>query len=256
MYKTFKARFLLTVICALITSPLFAEKLPKSCRQLILVRSSTWDSNSATAQCFRRSARTGKWIAASRILNVTFGKKGLAWGVGMHDLTKVSGPVKHEGDAKSPAGIFALGFTFGKKPLSEIEKKRTLRMPYIKLTPETEAVDDSDSKYYNQIVDRTRVDVDWNSSEKMYEIDLYGIGLEVLHNSPVKCKDAGSAIFIHVWRGPGRPTEGCTGMNQDDLEALFYWVDSEQNPLLVQLPEEEFQRLQFDWGLPNFVESD
>lgn len=256
MVKFSKVFSLLTAALALTTTALFAEKLPENCSQLILVRSPTWDSIPAKAQCFRKSRRTGKWIAASRIFDVSLGKTGLAWGRGLHDFSKVAGPIKQEGDMKAPAGIFALGLAFGKKSLKEIEKERTLRMPYIELTPNVEGVDDPDSKYYNQIIDRTSVDVDWNSAEKMFEIDLYGIGLEVLHNSPVQCKDAGSAIYIHLWRGLGRPTAGCTGMSQENIESLFYWVDSAQNPLLVQLPEEEFQRLQFDWGLPNFVESD
>ena len=256
MRLSIKAFSLLTAMLTFVSGSLFAEKLPEDCRQLILVRAPTWDSIPAKAQCFRKSSRTGTWIAASPIFDVSVGKTGLAWGRGLHDFSKVTGPVKHEGDMKAPAGIFALGVAFGKKPLEEIEKDRTLRMPYTQLTRDIEGVDDPDSKYYNQIVDRTQVDVDWNSAEKMFEIDLYGIGIEVLHNSPIQCKDAGSAIYIHLWRGAGKPTAGCTAMNQKDLEALFYWVDSKQNPLMVQLPEEEFHRLQGDWGLPNFVESD
>ncbi len=36
-------------------------------------------------------------------------------------------------------------------------------------------------------------------------------------NWPHAAKGRGSAIFIHQWRGPGRPTAGCVGLSWTDL---------------------------------------
>ncbi len=36
-------------------------------------------------------------------------------------------------------------------------------------------------------------------------------------NWPYAVKGRGSAIFIHPWRGPGRPTAGCIGLRRDHL---------------------------------------
>jgi len=36
-------------------------------------------------------------------------------------------------------------------------------------------------------------------------------------NWPVATAGRGSAIFIHQWRGPGRPTAGCVAFRRDHL---------------------------------------
>ena len=45
------------------------------------------------------------------------------------------------------------------------------KMPYIYLNSSVECVDDTNSKFYNQIVDRSTVAPDWNSSEQMLRVD-------------------------------------------------------------------------------------
>lgn len=49
---------------------------------------------------------------------------------------------------------------------------------------------------------------------------LYDIVLITDWNWPFAETGRGSAIFIHQWRGPGRPTEGCVGLNPQHLR----WV--------------------------------
>jgi D-alanyl-D-alanine dipeptidase len=55
---------------------------------------------------------------------------------------------------------------------------------------------------------------------------------------------------MHIWRGPGQPTVGCTAMAQADLESLLGWLDPERKPLLVQLPAAQYQKLRHRWNLP------
>ena len=53
-----------------------------------------------------------------------------------------------------------------------------------------------------------------------------------------------------IWRGPDRPTAGCTSMDPAALEALVAWLDAGAAPVLVQLPEVDYQRLREVWRLP------
>ena len=106
-------------------------------------------------------------------------------------------------------------------------------MPYLSLTPSVECVDDSSSKFYNRVVDRSSIAApDWNSSEQMLRNDdLYRWGVLVEHNASPAQAGAGSCIFMHIWRGPGQPTVGCTAMPQADLESLIAWLNPASTPL-------------------------
>jgi D-alanyl-D-alanine dipeptidase len=55
---------------------------------------------------------------------------------------------------------------------------------------------------------------------------------------------------MHIWRGPGQPTVGCTAMAQENLESLISWLNPRSTPLLVQLPITEYQRLRQGWHWP------
>ena len=124
-------------------------------------------------------------------------------------------------------------------------------MPYVNLTSSVECVDDTASKFYNQVVDRSSVSPDWNSSEHMLRSDdLYRWGILVEHNSAPAVAGGGSCIFMHIWRGPGQPTVGCTAMPQADLESLIAWLDPARTPLLVQFPEAKYKSLRKRWHLP------
>jgi len=46
---------------------------------------------------------------------------------------------------------------------------------------------------------------------------LYDLVLLTDWNWPYAVKNRGSAIFVHRWRKPGHPTEGCIGLRPDNL---------------------------------------
>ena len=124
-------------------------------------------------------------------------------------------------------------------------------MPYVPLTPAVECVDDTNSKFYNRVVDRGTVAPDWTSSEHMLRSDeLYRWGVVVDHNSNPARPGAGSCIFLHIWRGPGQGTVGCTAMPQEQLETMLGWLDPARKPLLVQMPEQQYRSLHKKLGLP------
>jgi L,D-peptidoglycan transpeptidase YkuD (ErfK/YbiS/YcfS/YnhG family) len=43
----------------------------------------------------------------------------------------------------------------------------------------------------------------------------------------------GSAIFLHIWKGPGQPTAGCVAMEEADLERIVAWLDPDQKPQII-----------------------
>lgn len=219
--------------------------------ELIVVTTSDWNSSQATLRRYSRSNRRAHWNAMGEPITVVVGKNGLAWGRGIlganTQLGQPGDPIKKEGDGRAPAGVFRLSKAFGYAP----QEQPGWKMPYVNLTSSIECVDDSASKFYNQIIDRSTVTPDWNSSEQMLRPDdLYRWGVLVEHNSTPAQAGAGSCIFMHIWRGPGQPTVGCTAMPQADLESLIGWLNPARTPLLVQLPIAEYDKLRKIWRWP------
>ena len=129
---------------------------------------------------------------------------------------------------------------------------RQLKLPYLQVTDAIECVDDVQSKRYNSIVDRNQIgEVDWKSFEKMLAIgEQYRLGLVVDHNVAPGIAGEGSCIFIHIWKGDGSGTSGCTAMGKSKMEKFISWLDASAKPVLVQLPEVEFRKVQTDWQVP------
>jgi D-alanyl-D-alanine dipeptidase len=210
--------------------------------QLIVVTSKHWDDIQGSAQRYERHGDSFQKVEAP--FAVVLGKNGMGWGKGLLDTGQLQGPVKQEGDGKAPAGMFKLGSAFGYNASSET------RLPYLALTSTIECVDDSRSAHYNELVDGATMAQDWNSSERMRRHDdLYRQGIVIEHNTPAS-PAAGSCIFFHIWRGPAVPTRGCTAMDPMDIARLLSWLDPRQSPLLVQLPETQYEQLREHWNLP------
>ena len=240
---------LLLSVALLLIGTVRAEDPLKQSSQLLVVTTPNWDAVGGTLQRYQRPTTRDPWQPVGAPISITVGHTGLAWGLGIVPTPPhaAADPVKHEGDGRSPAGIFELGTAFGTadKPLPG------LKLPYLPLTPTIECVDDSTSSYYNSLVDRAKVAPDWHSSEKMRdEMPYYQWGLVILHNSSNVTAQAGSCIFLHIWGHPGQGTVGCTSMARPDLEDVMPWIDPRLHPLLVQMPAAEYKRLHKAWRLP------
>ena len=220
--------------------------------QIVVVTTADWNTKDGTLQRYERDKTGGQWKPVGEPITVVVGKNGLGWGAGLAPSNDMSAraagdPIKKEGDGKAPAGIFRLSTAFGYAAQSQTG----WRMPYVSLTPTVECVDDTASKSYNHVVDNTKVTSDWNSSEHMLRNDeLYRWGLVVDHNADPVSPGEGSCIFMHIWRGPGVPTVGCTAMPQEKLESVIGWLDASRKPLLVQLPRTQYKSLKKRWQLP------
>lgn len=202
--------------------------LPEECRQVVLVLAP--DDRSVKARIWLMESSTAGWISVEGPFDCTLGHQGLAWGTGEHTVAKPEGfRTKHEGDKCSPAGVFRIPFAFGQFPMAE-----HLKLPYTQLTPSIVGVDDPKSRYYNQVIDNTKVERDWDSNEAMMRHGkLYELGAFIANN-PKNVPGDGSCIFLHVWPGPGKGTAGCTAMSVSDLQRVLLKLDPEKQPCLVQ----------------------
>jgi hypothetical protein len=229
-----------------------------SSMQILVVTTQDWNAVDGVLEAYERPRARKKWKAVGEPIPIVVGHNGLGWGVGLASASdeksrKASDPVKHEGDGKSPAGIFRLSTSFGYAAQGQAGWK----MPYVSLTPSVECVDDASSEFYNRVLDRATVAPDWNSSEHMLRTDgLYRWGLVVDHNTDPVTPGTGSCIFMHIWMGPGQGTTGCTAMTQEHLEGVLAWLDPAKNPLLVQLPKAQYKKLRRDWKLPGLPRSE
>jgi len=214
-------------------------------RQCIVVITDSWISNHGLLAWFERDDHF-EWHQRGGPIPTVVGRAGLAWGRRELNVTNLPGPVKREGDDKAPAGIFRLGTAFGysAKPIPT-------RMPYLALSKQIVAVDDPGSRYYNRLVDITKIKhPDWKSAENMILADQrYKWGVVVRHNEPPK-PGAGSCIFLHVWLRGDTSTSGCTAMAEQYLRRLIGWLDPAKAPLLVQLPRPIYNEVRLSWGLP------
>jgi L,D-peptidoglycan transpeptidase YkuD (ErfK/YbiS/YcfS/YnhG family) len=116
---------------------------------------------------------------------------------------------KKEGDGATPHGTHRLvGMLY--RP-DRITKPADWALP---IRPHDLWSDDSTHEDYNMMV---RAPYPY-SHEKLRRADrLYDLVILTDWNWPYAVKGRGSAIFIHRWRKPGHPTEGCIGLHPADL---------------------------------------
>jgi len=214
-------------------------------KQLIVVRTSSWQGIQGQLWFFRKD-KNDCWKVVESSIPVVLGKNGLAWADSSYLMLEKT-PEKKEGDHKAPAGVFGLGKTFG------FSNELLNKSEYVPLTTGIRCVDDSNSKYYNQIVDiqSSKIQKDWQSVENMPEVEIYKYGIEVLYNTDPTKPNKGSCIFMHMWKSPETGTEGCTAMAEDNIKDIQESLDANKNPVLVQLPQNIYNQVQQAWNLPN-----
>lgn len=218
------------------------EGIFDTCKQLVVVLSPS--NKSVKAKLFRFEKIGKNWKQVGQAHPVNLGRKGLAWGRGLNSAKP--GLQKKEGDQRSPAGIFRFGAAFGYAAEGTLD----LKIPYIPITEAQICVEDGDSKYYNQVVDASQVEMDWEQREPMLRKDgQYKWGIFVKQNLPPE-PGAGSCIFFHLWRKQGSGTLGCTAMEEQNLIALMEWLDPQKEPLLLQMTEAAYEHYQRKFSLP------
>jgi zinc D-Ala-D-Ala dipeptidase len=215
-------RFLQALVVVALAPNAFA-KAPA--RTLMTVVTADWTATTGELRRWQRDGRA--WTQVGAAVPVVVGKSGLKWPAD-----------KREGDGASPAGRMQLGDATG-------YERAATRLPFRLADASLRCVDDTKSARYNTLA---HAPGDWTSDEKMLGDDgLYHYTIFVRHND-ARTPGMGSCIFLHVWKDASSPTVGCTAMALDDLRALLGWVTPAT--VLVQLPREEYEKRQREWGLP------
>ena len=118
---------------------------------------------------------------------------------------------KREGDGATPAGVHAfVGLLY--RP----DRVPRSRLPdwAVPIRPRDGWSDDPKDEDYNLIVTRPHP----YRHERLWRADpVYDVVLLTNWNWPYAVRGAGSAIFMHRWRAPGRRTAGCVAMAPKDL---------------------------------------
>ncbi|NPA59929.1 MAG: L,D-transpeptidase family protein [Epsilonproteobacteria bacterium] len=199
-------------------------------QQVILVVAKDFQTSKAKLTCYE----DGKKIFST--IDVNIGKNGLGWGLGEVSLTQNKDePQKREGDKKAPAGIFKLSSIFGN------EKNQNFKMQYLYADKNLICVDDSNSKFYNQIIKMPTIVP--KSYENMRRDDnQYNLGVYVKHNKK-QISGAGSCIFLHIQKSKNHPTAGCTSMKEEDIKKIASWLDRSKNPILIQIPQQSLKEI-------------
>lgn len=119
---------------------------------------------------------------------------------------------KREGDGATPAGIHAIvGMLY--RP-DRMARPTDWAVP---IRPGDLWCDDPGHEDYNLMVRQPFL----ASAERLRRADpLYDLVIVTDWNWPQAERGRGSAIFLHRWRRPGAPTEGCVALRPDHLKRI------------------------------------
>jgi len=195
-----------------------------SALRLIVVTTPDMNSPRATLETFERAGPQSLWRPTGGLRDAVVGLKGLAWGTRFTHLAQPGEPIKQEGDRRSPAGIYAIGAPFGRDPSDE--------PGYMQLAVDQHmCVEDATSPLYGQIVAKSAIPqslkVDQMAAEPLYRTGI------VVDYPPDRAARAGSCIFVHVWRKPGKGTAGCVAMEEVNVTALRGWASAAPTAIAI-----------------------
>lgn len=142
---------------------------------------------------------------------------------------------KREGDRRTPLGTYSFTQAFG-----SLENPGS-RLPYKQLDAGDYWVDDGNSRYYNQMVNISQVEKDWNSAEHLIEVmPQYRYSLVLNYNTEARTPGRGSAIFLHGLHTWKTWTEGCIAIPEEYVRLLVQQLDENARILIMpQIPEAE-----------------
>lgn len=187
-------------------------KAAQDADQLIVVVGSGMDSSRIHAAYFKKT-EAGSW-------KEEFYVPGYCGYNGMSEKKK-------EGDRRTPVGTYRFTNAFG------IKEDPGSVMPYRQLDEYDYWVDDSSSKYYNQMVNTKKTPVTWNSAEHLIKVNpCYNYSLALDYNSD-RVPGKGSAIFLHGLHPVKTWTEGCIAIPEANMKELLRQVDGDTRIVIV-----------------------
>lgn len=118
---------------------------------------------------------------------------------------------KREGDGASPLGVWPIRRVLFRP---DREPAPTTALPVVPIRPEDGWCDAPGDPAYNRPVTLPYP----ASAEALWREDrVYDLLVVLGHNDAPVVSPLGSAIFLHLIRDDGRPTEGCVALTRDDL---------------------------------------
>jgi L,D-peptidoglycan transpeptidase YkuD (ErfK/YbiS/YcfS/YnhG family) len=190
--------------------PLRSDPVPGDSDQFIMV----WPTGEKPFQVevLAKERRGDTWQTVLRTRPGVIGPKGFAkW------------DEKRESDGCTPRGVYRIGTAFGDAPTLDTG------LDYRQATADDFWVDDADSPRYNRWVHGKPAA---KSFEKLLQ-PAYKYAAVIEYNTDPVVPGAGSAIFLHVWSGPDRPTAGCVALAEADLKVLLKWLDRRRKPVIL-----------------------
>lgn len=127
----------------------------------------------------------------------------------------VPADVKREGDMASPLGVWRLVHGYWRPDRGRCP---AVALPMEPLGPRQGWAEDPADPAYNRPILHPHP----YPADAMRRGDpLYDVCMVTNHNADPVVPGAGSAIFVHLWRGPRRPTAGCVAFRRVDLEWIL-----------------------------------
>jgi L,D-peptidoglycan transpeptidase YkuD (ErfK/YbiS/YcfS/YnhG family) len=189
-----------------------ASAVPSGTKQVVVVHKSK--DNPDGPVMLTAWEYSGGWKAVQGPMPCTIGNKGFA-----------PPGDKREGDGRTPSGVYRIGMAFG------YERTIDTKLDYKDSGADDFWVDDPDSPQYNR---RTKGAPAAKSFEKLRrDDDAYKYAAVIEYNTDPVVPGKGSAIFLHVWAGPEKPTAGCVAVAQDEMVKLLSWFDKRRKPVIV-----------------------
>jgi len=227
-------------VLAALASPLFSNSsLAQSCpaplaaaTRLVLVTADTMNVTAATLQTFERGSTAESWRAVTEPEPAVIGRGGMGWSYFYRALARKGEPMKIEGDKLAPAGVYAIGRTFGMVP--------SQRAGYIHVKPDTVCVDDPASRAYNTITTRASIAPNTRIENMGRVLPMYRRGIVIDYPTNARAQ-AGSCIFIHIWKSPVTGTAGCVALPEPRVEALQDFT--EKDAAIAIMPRFALDRL-------------
>lgn len=187
------------------------DDVPAATTQALVVRADVGAPPRAIVEAWSRDA--DGWRRAFAPMDAVVGRSGI-----------VANAAKREGDGGTPAGTHRLGIAFG--AAAHVATK----LDYRQATANDWWIDEPSSPSYNRWVSGKPA----VSAEAMQRTDgQYELGVVIEWNTSPVVPGRGSAIFLHVWKGPDRPTAGCVALARDDVATLLAWLDRAAEPVIV-----------------------
>ncbi|MEL7638886.1 MAG: hypothetical protein AAGU21_04500 [Solidesulfovibrio sp.] len=220
-----------------------------ACRQLVLVSAKDFAATSGELRRFERSGPGAPWREAGSAVPCRLGRNGL--GVGRGLVALADGPVKAQGDGRTPAGLFSLPEAFGYAG-EEAARNAGVRLPYAALTDRAACVTEAASPLYGRVVGPGERGAGGAAGqERMVRDDRANVwGLVIGHNRDQPDPRAGTCLFLNVRPASGPPTGGSVGCPEEAAATLAAWLDPAAAPVLAVLPEAVYARERRAWGLP------